>query len=288
VSSPRRSGPGLTTRELCPIAHCEGIAVGPDGALWVCDERGTLFRIDPTTRAFDEVANIGGFGCGLCVDGDGLVYVCVWDRGQIVRVNPATGDTHIYSDAVDDGPLPSPNWALFDRDGVLYVSNSCEPGVDELSVASGRIVAIPPGGGPGSTLPLPPLAYPNGMALASDGTLYVIESFIEPRIVAVRGDSLTVHAALPALVPDGLAITEDGGMIVSCFQPNALLWIPPGGGPPTTILEDWTGQRLLTPTNVAFYGEGLRSLAIASVCGWSISTADVPWRGQKLFYPSLR
>ena len=44
----------------------------------------------------------------------------------------------------------------------------------------------------------------------------------------------------------------------------------------------------MTPTNVAFFGPDRSSLAIASLCGWTLSAIDTPWRGQPLFYPSLR
>ena len=133
---------------------------------------------------------------------------------------------------------------------------------------------------------LRPLHYSNGLALAPDGTLFIVESFT-PRVVAVCNGSIHEYAELPGTVPDGLALDEQGGLIVSCFQPNRLLRVPPGGGDPEILLDDWTGQKLLTPTDVAFYGRDRRSLAIASLCGWRISTVDLPWRCMPLNYPSI-
>ena len=126
------------------------------------------------------------------------------------------------------------------------------------------------------------------MALATDGTLYVVESFGEPRVVAVRDDDVETHADLPGTVPDGIALDVDGGMIVTSYQPNKVLRIPPDGGEPETVLADWTGQTLMTPTNAAFFGPDRSNLAIASLCGWTLSAIDTPWRGQPLFYPSMR
>ena len=77
-------------------------------------------------------------------------------------------------------------------------------------------------------------------------------------------------------------------MIVTSYQPNRVLRIPPGGGEPTILLDDWQGQILLTPTNAAFFGPDNSSLAIASLCGWSLSAIDTAWRGQRLNYPSIR
>jgi sugar lactone lactonase YvrE len=276
-------------RPLAAIAHCEGVAVGPTGAIFAGDEAGRLFRVDLASGAYEQVADVGGFAVGLCVDGDGLVYVCVYDRGAIVRVDPETATVETYCDSVAGGPLPAPNWNLFAADGTMYVSDSCdEPaGLGFLERRSGRVVAIPAGGGEGAVVPTPPLDYPNGMALAPDGTLYVVETFLEPRIVAIRDGTVTVVRELPRTVPDGLALDDEGGLLVSMFQPNLIVRIPPGGGEIETVADDWTGQRLLTPTNVAFCGEDRRSLAIASLCGWSLSVADVPWRGQPLHYPPI-
>ena len=268
-----------TFRTLAPLAHCEGVAVGPDGLLWTGDEAGRIYRVDPGDGSHEQVAEIDAWALGLCVDGDGLVYVCAYDRGTIVRVDPSNGETKVYA-----GDVGLPNWAVFAADGTLYVSDS---GSEDPSVVAGRVIEIAPGGGRSEPLPLPPLAFANGMALATDGTLYVAESH-EPRVLAVRDGEATLHAELPGTVPDGLALDEEGGLVVTSYQPNQLLRIPPGGGEPEIVLDDWQGQSLLTPTNAAYFGPDLSSLAIASLCGWTLSAVDTPWRGQPLFYPSIR
>jgi sugar lactone lactonase YvrE len=263
-------------RMLAPLAHCEGIAAGPDGMLYAGDEFGKVFRIDPGDGSFAHIATIEGWALGLCVDGDSLVYVCAYDRGSIVRVDPASGAVDTYCEG-----LGLPNWPVFAPDGTLYVSDS---GSEEVGAIAGRVLAIPPGGGSVDALPIRPLAFANGMALAADGTLFVAESY-EPRVVAVRDGSVETVAELPGTVPDGLALDDEGGLIVTSYQPNRVLRLPPGGGEPEPVVEDWTGQTLLTPTNACFYGPGRSALAIAQLCAWSIVTIDTPWRGQPLFYP---
>lgn len=267
-----------TPRVLSPLAHCEGISVGPDGTLYTGDESGKVFRIDPADGSSAHVATIDGWALGLCVDGDSLVYVCAYDRGSIVRVDPATGAAKTYR-----AGLGLPNWPVFGPDGTLYVSDS---GSEEVGAAAGRVLAIAPGGGTVDALPIRPLAFANGMALAPDGTLFVAESY-EPRVVAVRDGSVETVAELPGIVPDGLALDEEGGIIVTSYQPNRVLRLPPGGREPGVVAEDWTGQTLMTPTNACFYGPDRSSLAIAQLCAWSIVTIDTPWRGQPLFYPHL-
>jgi sugar lactone lactonase YvrE len=172
---------------------------------------------------------------------------------------------------------------VFTPDGTLIVSVS---GSEDPKECDGHLVCVPPGGGEAKILETRPIHYSNGLALATDGTLFVLESFT-PRILVLRDGDLETYVDLPATVPDSLALDEEGGLVISCFQPNRILRVPPDGDQPEVVLDDWTGRRLLTPTNVAFYGPNLKNLAIASLCGWRISAINVPWRGQKLNYPRI-
>jgi sugar lactone lactonase YvrE len=255
--------------------------------LWAADEAGRLFRIDPDGGAHELIADVGGFACGLCCDARGDVYVCVYDRGAIVRADARTGEVNVYCAAVEGGPLRRPNWNLFAADGTMYVSDSCEDDVRFLDEKSGRVVAIPPGGGEARVVPGPPIGYANGMALGPDGALYVVETFLDPRILVFRDGDASVYAELPETVPDGVAFDQEGGLFVSMFQPNLIVRIPPGGGDPETVAEDWAGQRLLTPTNIAFFGPERTKLAIASLCGFVLSVLETPWAGLPLHYPEL-
>jgi sugar lactone lactonase YvrE len=236
------------------------------------------------------VADVGGYAVGLCVDGDGLVYVCVYDRGAVVRVDPATGAVDVYCDSVEGGPFPAPNWNLFAPDGTMYVSDSCAPGahLEYVDVKTGRVVAVPPGGGEATVLPAPPIGFSNGMALHPDGSLYIAETFVDPGIVVWRDGRLSDYCRLPRTVPDGLAFDEEGGLFVSMYQPNQIVRIPPGGGEPEVVVDDWRAQWLVSPTNIAFCGPERRTLAIASLLGSSLFRMELPWRGVPLHYPSLR
>lgn len=283
----RSAPPGVImeypTRVLASIPRCEGVATGPDGSLYCANEAGELFRINPADGSFEVVANLGGWGVGLCVDGDSLVYVCVYDKHKVVRANPATGEVVDYCSTVGGGPLPSPNYVAFGPDGTLYVTDSRGPGKEEKE---GRVCAIPPGGGDASVVPGERLFYANGMAVRKDGTLFVVDTFVQPRIVTISNGKVETYVELPGTVPDGLAFDDDGGLMISCFQPNRLLRVEPGGGEARIIIDDWTGQLLLSPTNIAFFGPDNSSIAFASLLGWWLSAIDTPWTGQRLFYPT--
>jgi sugar lactone lactonase YvrE len=85
--------------------------------------------------------------------------------------------------------------------------------------------------------------------------------------------------------PDGLARDADGGLLVSCYQPNQLWhWTKEKGL--SLVFEDWTGEYILSPTNTAFYGDKLDRLALASLCGDRVNTIRLAQSGGRIFYPS--
>jgi sugar lactone lactonase YvrE len=90
---------------------------------------------------------------------------------------------------------------------------------------------------------------------------------------------------LDRTVPDGLAFTADGRLLISCFRPDAVLvW---DGASVSTLVEDWTGLTLSAPTNIAFFGDGLDRLAAANIAFQHIAEIVVDERGAALRYPTL-
>jgi hypothetical protein len=83
-----------------------------------------------------------------------------------------------------------------------------------------------------------------------------------------------------------LAFDADGGLLISCYQPNQLWrWTPDGGL--ELIFDEWTGELILSPTNVAYYGEGLDRLVLASLCGHNIVTIALEHRGLPIRLPEM-
>ncbi len=261
----------LTTAELTTVAtgldHPEGIATGPDGLLYAGGEAGQVYRIDPAAGTTEQIADTGGFVLGLALDAAGRIYACDAGRTEVVRIDPATGAVDTYA---------------FAPDGSLVVSDS---GTEDLAVRDGRLLRVPAGGGDAEVFDLPPLHFPNGLAVDSEGTVHLLESFT-PRLVTVRDGGTNLVAEFPETIPDGVALTADGGFVVSCYYPFRIYHVG-AGGEIETLLEDPTGIRLQMPTNVSFFGEGLRQMAIAALGGWSITAIEVPFSGLPLHYPVL-
>lgn len=265
------------------LDHPEGINRAPDGALVAGGEAGQVYRVDPDSGRLDTLATTGGFVLGVATDAAGLIYACDWGSLSIRRIDPR-GVVEEYSASAGGAPYSCPNYCAFDDQGWLWVSDS---GDDRAPEPQGRIVRIPPGGGDGVPLELDPLWYPNGLAFDADGRLLVIESFERPSVSVLEDGALSRRVDLPGTVPDGIAIAESGAFYVSNYQPNTVLRVAPGAREPELVLSDWTGVRLMSPTNVCFFGDGLRELAIASLHGWDIKAVSLEEPGLPLRYPEV-
>ena len=270
-------------RVLAPIARCEGIATGPDGFLWTADEDGSIYRIEPGSGGYERVGSFQAQVLGLCLDRGGRIYACLPGERRVDRFDPESGEVTPYCATAAGAPLKFPNWPVFAADGTLYISDS---GTEDLDSRTGRVVACPPSGGDARVLSLPTMAFANGLALDSSGALLIAESFAERVLLHDRRGATSVYCELPGMVPDGLAVDAAGGLVVSCYQPNRVVRVDSEGAS-TVLVDDWTGIRLLTPTNVAFFGDGLRQLAMASLYGSAITAIDYPWGGAALAYPEL-
>jgi gluconolactonase len=277
--------PLRATADLRTIAvgldHPEGVAFGPDGMLYAGGEAGQVYRVDPASGTVDQIADTDGYVLGVALDAAGAIYVCDAIHAAILRVG-TDGIVERYCERTSDGPLKIPNWLAFATDGALIFSDS---GTEGFDVMDGRIVVVPPGGGDGRTLELNrPLHFPNGLAVDRAGVIYFVETFT-PRLSRVVDGRIETLLELPRSAPDGVALTADGGLVISCYYPYRVLHLPLGATAPEVLLEDEVGLSLPNPTNVAFFGSGLETLAIAAHGGQFLAALDVPFSGAPLHRP---
>jgi gluconolactonase len=276
----------LTTADLRVVVrgldHPEGVATGPDGLLYAGGEAGQVYRIDPVAESVEQIAETGGFVLGLAHDAAGRIYACDAGRAEVVRIDPATGAVESYCASAAGRALRAPNWPAFAPDGSLIVSDS---GTEDLAIRDGLLLRVPRGGGDAEVFDLPPLHFPNGLAVDAEGAVHVLESFT-PRLVTVRDSATEVVAEFRDTIPDGVALTADGGFVVTCYYPYRLFHVR-RDRTVEVLLEDRTGIHLQMPTNVSFFGDGLRRLAIAALGGWSITAVELPFAGAPVHYPEL-
>ena len=250
------------------LDHPEGVAAAPDGALIAGGEAGQIYRISPD-GAVEQIAATGGSVQGVAVDGRGCVFACDVGLAAVVRID-AEGRVERWCESAGGTPLKAPNWAAFAPDGSLWFSDS---GTERVGARDGRLIRVPAGGEDGEPIEVGPLDFPNGLAIAADGTVFLLESFT-PRLSALTGAGLRQVVELPGVVPDGVALTTDGGFVVSCYYPFRILVVDGSGDDVSVLIDDEKGIHIPMPTNVAFFGDGLRSLAVACLGGSTISALD--------------
>ena len=265
------------------LDHPEGVCWAPDGNVYATGEAGQIYRVDYKAGTFAQIASTGGFGLGIAADAKNNLYICDMGVRAVVKVTP-DGTASTYSTGPAGEPLTVPNFPVFDASGNLYVSNSADWGK-----SNGSIQRIAPDGS-GAVWSRDAAGYTNGLALSPDGCyIYVVES-TPPLIsrIAIGKDGrvgayeVVVH--LPNTVPDGIAFDNEGGLWIACYAPDRIYRLTPTGQL-ETALDDWQRMVLNAPTNLAFAGDRLDNLVIASLGGYSLMKAAVGVAGARLNYP---
>jgi gluconolactonase len=268
------------------LDHPEGVAWSPTGWIAAGGEAGQIYRIDPESGAAAQIADTDGFALGMAFDAADLLYVCDMGRRAVVRIDPATGLVEDITSGQSETQVRVPNYPVFSADGCLFFSDSgdwaARDGLIFVRHPTGRVsVATRDAGG-----------YANGLAIDPGGDhLYVVETSI-PRIsrFGLLGDGALgpreTVVELPDTVPDGIAFTADGTLLISCYRPDAIfLW---DGQAVSTLVNDRTGLTLSAPTNVAFFGPDLKRLVTANLAARHLVEVRSGLIGAALNYPTLR
>jgi sugar lactone lactonase YvrE len=269
------------TGELRTLAegldHPEGVCWSPTtGSIYAGGEAGQIYRVQ-LDGGFEQVAHVeGGFILGLAVDADDVIYACDGNGQHVIRIDLREGsEPRPYGEG-----MIYPNYPAFDADGNLWVSDSGDWGA-----ANGALCRIEPGGG--RTVRVVEAAdFANGLAVG-DEHVYMIETK-RPGVVRVPLDGGPMEAVveLPKTVPDGLAFDSEGGLWISLYEPHSVLRMGRDGAV-ETMLDDWTGLDITSPTNIAFAGEDLSLLVLASLSGWAVKAVTPAVHGRPLCYPVL-
>jgi len=262
----------------------EGPVAMDDGSVILCEVGlGRLTRVTPDGRKM-VAAETGGGPNGAAIGPDGAIWVCnnglthtydhdngvlraahenpAHDGGSLQRVNLSTGKAETVFDSFEGERLVAPNDLVFDKAGGLWFTDH---GVD---VHGGRrygsLYYMPPGG---SALmrPRSMLVSPNGVGLSPDETVvYVADSHLgrvwafdiagPGKVASTRGRGPgRVLLNLPGYQPlDSLGIEADGRVCVATVQTGAI----------TAITPDGAFEQLFFPdprtTNICFGGADLR------------------------------
>lgn len=242
-----------------------GLALGPDGALYLCNNGGCF--------SWMEIGD-------LLIPGP---LPSDWTGGSIQRIDLDSGEvTTLYTEC-DGHPLRAPNDLVFDAEGGFwFTDHGVRDHAARTSDLTGIYYARPDGSS--ITMPIFPMEAPNGVGLSPDGsTLYVAETHTarlyrwdleapgQPVIVpgpsAHGGTQLAAPGGMKLF--DSLAVDEDGNVVVGTLGTGGLTIVAPSG------LHDFLELPDPLVTNVCFGGEDLRTAyATCSAVGRIIS---FPW-----------
>jgi gluconolactonase len=251
-----------------PGGSPNGAAIGPDGALYVCNSGGWHFT---------EIMGFKVPGTELPPDHSG---------GRIERVDLDSGDVKVLYTECDGHALIGPNDIVFDAHGGFWFTDHArrQGRVQHL----GAIYYAQPDGS-AITEVIFPSDSPNGIGLSPDGSrLYAAEThtgrvhawdITAPGQVTINPLG-SVLCGLPGMqLFDSLGVDSDGNIVVATLVTGALTVISPAG----EVLDQVLTGDLMT-TNVCWGGPDMKTAYVT--CSGSGRLISLPWPqpGLKLNY----
>ena len=247
-----------------------GAALGPDGAVYICNNGGLAFHKDEM---------------GLRPTGQPDDY----SGGRIERIDLQTGEVTKLYDRCGDHPLMGPNDIVFDREGGMWFTDLGKGRARDLD-RSGLYYAQPDGSS------IVEAAYPiltaNGVGLSPDEkTVYVAET----QTGRLWGFDLAAPGQIekqPWPSPhggrligqtqgfrnfDSLAVDADGNILVATLMDGGITCIPSAGG----AVEHIPFPDAFT-TNICFGGQGLKTAYICLSQSGRLVAVDWPTAGLPL------
>jgi gluconolactonase len=245
-----------------------GAAIGPDGAVYVCNNGGSFTPVE-----VGDVLLPGGF------DRDR------YRGGRIQRVDPHDGTvTDLYTEC-DGRPLRSPNDIVMDGHGGFWFTDH---GIRDTHQRTADLTGIYYARADGSSIVEAafPTASPNGIGLSPDmTTLYWAETHtgrVYRRAVTAPGELAPVMPLDPSAVLygapglqlfDSLAVDCEGWVCVATIANGGITAISPDG---MQVEHHATGD--LVTTNICFGGDDMRTAYVT--CSGTGRLVSFPWPRQ--------
>ncbi len=236
-------GGGKTEVIATPGGGPNGLAIGPDGALWVCNNGGFQYH---------EVNGL--LIPGNCPDD--------YDGGRIERVDLSTYKVERVLDTVGGNPLKGPNDLVFDKAGNLYFTDHGKTYPRQRDF--GGLYFLARGSSDAKELDFH-YASPNGVGLSPDETTVFMADTMPGKMWAFDLESPgvikpatpfnggRVVATMPGLQYfDSLAMTAAGNVCVATILNGGITTITPAGEHSHIAFPD------LLVTNIAFGGADMR------------------------------
>lgn len=206
-----------------------GAAIGPDGALWVCNNGG---------MSAERMESLSGPGSG----------------GRIERVDLSTGKAERVYESCDDITLEGPNDLVFDAQGRLWFTDLGKTH-SGIRTASG-LFCCETNGSSICAVDRHAVSY-NGVGLSPDGHSVYVADTHQARLYRYANKPESQRPTWVATAPghvsfDSLAVTAAGNICVGTLRTGGITTITPDGDTRFKPFDD----RYVT--NIAFGGKDMQ------------------------------
>src|SRR5258706_1984890 len=107
------------------VDHSECVAVHPDGSVWAGGEAGQIYRISSDGKNIEVINNTDGFILGIAFSpAADWLSVCDSKNKCVWKLNLHNNKLEKFANGADGENFNIPNYAAFDSNGNLYVSES--------------------------------------------------------------------------------------------------------------------------------------------------------------------
>ncbi len=261
----------------------EGPSFDRAGNLYVTDiPFGRIFRISPAGE-WTLVTEYDGWPNGLKIHRDGRLFITDYKRG-IVLLDPASGKVTPLIETRASESFKGVNDLFFAANGDLYFTDQGQTGLHD---PTGRVYRYDTAGR--LTMLVNTVPSPNGLVMSKDEKVLYVAVTRGNAVwrLPLMGDGaaskvgLFIQMSGGQVGPDGVALDDDGGLVVA--HPSTTVWRFDPLGRPTHHVD--AGDDIFC-TNVAFSGHDLYlvvSRPSATIAGGTILKATMPVAGKTMF-----
>ncbi len=285
------------------VLRAEGVVIDTEGNAWGGGRRGQVYKVSPD-GVVHEVAQLPDRAIpnGVTLDREGNFVYCDLRHKAVMRLSPEDGKVSLIADHAGDFPISIPNFASYDAEGNLYVSNSSSQEGSKVfgefldPQPNGAVVRIRPDGR--GDVVATGIYFANGTAIdPNEDAVYVLESSrndcvrIQIKKDGTFGKPEIYSSGFPAL-PDGMAFDADRNLYITLpgvptaeklEARNKVLKVDTNGKW-TELINDPDSTKLAFPTNCAFGGPDMQTLYLANLEGDHMNKVHTPFRGHPLYH----
>jgi len=284
------------------VLKSEGVVIDKEGNVYGGGRHAVIYKVSPEGKVRElTTLPAGSMPNGITLDRQGNLVYCDLGKKAMMRVTPS-GQVSLIADRVGPLALTLPNFASYDAEGNLYVSNSSTRDVKTVREEfakpepNGALVRIRPDGR--GEVVATGIYLANGTAIdPTEEAVYVLESTRNDCLrIAIKKDGTfgkpEIYAKDFPAIQDGMAFDVAGNLYVTLpgvpkdgklVPANQIIKVDTNGKW-SLLIDDPAGQKLNFTTNCAFGGPGLQDLYIANVEGDHFSRVHTAFHGHPLYH----